>query len=797
MQLRSPGRLSLLVLSLLLPLKAGYAQTVDLRLLNDSGTTRIPGAIVRLLGSSGAPVQGLTDELGRLVLRAPGPGTYRLKIDRIGWSGLVTDPFQLEPGQVLHREIRLESRRIALPPLVVSGRNSCGSNPQTGDLASALWDEVRKALTANLLTEQSKAVPIHVREFVREVDLHSQPLREWVVVSRLTRGGSFTSLPVPDLVRNGFVQQSGDSLVFAAPDAAAMLADEFVASHCFHAVADANGLAGLAFVPVRGRRVPDVSGTLWLDRASSELRSLEYRYTGLERDLADARLGGRVEFLRLPAGQWIVSYWHVRMPRMVSHLTMQDTKLKPELVLSGYFDRGGRANVALDTLGRVDRAVIRGRVYDSTVSAGLAGAVLRVVGTADSVLSDADGRFELAVAASGDQRVTAQHAKLGLLGEPTSRNVLLSLGDTTEVQFAVPALARFVKALCPNRPNATSIFGMAWSTKGDLAGNRDVRAYDSSPRRREQGRTKSSARGFYSMCGLPHSGSVQLVSADSGNVLVEVPVELNGGQRWIDLRDWGSADTTTAPLKLIAKLPAEPVLLGVVRNEAKKPVSGVEVIAEGTDSHATTDSAGRFLLAGLPAGNQFVLFRAIGWKPLRLNVNLTEGDTTRTEARMVAEGVVLAPITVTEAPKAPRGVGFEAFEERRKLGFGKFLDSLYLERHENQRLDALLEATGVWIKEPPDCPNPADCRPYRGFVVALSSRPIRIHGGERCLMQVVLDGVVVSRGGDIGYDQAYDLNLLPVHSLKAVEVYRSAGEIPAEFNNTRAACGVLVLWTKP
>jgi hypothetical protein len=64
-------------------------------------------------------------------------------------------------------------------------------------------------------------------------------------------------------------------------------------------------------------------------------------------------------------------------------------------------------------------------------------------------------------------------------------------------------------------------------------------------------------------------------------------------------------------------------------------------------------------------------------------------------------------------------------------------------------------------------------------------------------MQVVLNGVIVGRGGDVDFGQAFDLNNLRIDELKAVEVYRSAGEIPAEFNDTRAACGVLVLWSKP
>ena len=67
-------------------------------------------------------------------------------------------------------------------------------------------------------------------------------------------------------------------------------------------------------------------------------------------------------------------------------------------------------------------------------------AVVRVAGRPDSVLTDGTGHFVLAVEASGDHTVSVNHWKLGLLREATSRPVLLSLGDSTRVVFAVAAL---------------------------------------------------------------------------------------------------------------------------------------------------------------------------------------------------------------------------------------------------------------------------------------------------------------------------------------------------------------------
>ncbi|HEY9518018.1 MAG TPA: carboxypeptidase-like regulatory domain-containing protein, partial [Gemmatimonadales bacterium] len=63
------------------------AQQVDLQIREEGSRAPVAGAIVRLLGDRGVAAQGLTSEQGRIVLRAPTPGSYRIKVDRIGWSG--------------------------------------------------------------------------------------------------------------------------------------------------------------------------------------------------------------------------------------------------------------------------------------------------------------------------------------------------------------------------------------------------------------------------------------------------------------------------------------------------------------------------------------------------------------------------------------------------------------------------------------------------------------------------------------------------------------------------------------
>ena len=526
-------------LLLLLAPGAALAQQVELVVLEESSRAPVAGAIVRLLGESGPVAQGLTIESGRIVLRAPAPGTYRIRVDRIGWSGTLTPPFPLGPGQTLRREILMVAKRTELPALEVQGKSRCARQGQGGPLAAALWDEVGKALLSNVITIRQGGLRLHVRGFLREVDLQRRPLREWVHVAALMRGQPFATLTPALLADVGFVQEEAqDSVLYAAPDAALLLSDEFVATHCFRAVSGDGGLVGLAFEPTAERRVSDVRGTLWVDRLSSELRFLEYDYTGLPRALSRAGLGGKVDFRRLPSGGWIVSYWHIRTPRTAMEVR-RNGQLSPQS-LSGYLDIGGRADIAAVGLTMVDRAVVIGQVYDSLLGSGLAGAVVRVSGAPDSAVTDRDGRFTLSVPVSGDQRVVVSHPRERLLNRGGSRTHLLSLGDTTRAEFAVAPLTSYVSTLCGNSgKNRSGILGMAWGSDGEPAtGHRVVIQWSTAAGAGVKREIRDVGRGgLFGFCELPPDLTLPVHLMDGRRTRAEERLRLEVGEyRWVELR---------------------------------------------------------------------------------------------------------------------------------------------------------------------------------------------------------------------------------------------------------------------
>jgi hypothetical protein len=95
------------------------------------------------------------------------------------------------------------------------------------------------------------------------------------------------------------------------------------------------------FTPARDRTVPEITGTLWVDRRTSELRQLEFKYVHLPQDVVSSSAGGRVVFLRLPSGVWIIRDWVIRMPLARLKQQAMGMGTAPEVI--GFVEQGGSA----------------------------------------------------------------------------------------------------------------------------------------------------------------------------------------------------------------------------------------------------------------------------------------------------------------------------------------------------------------------------------------------------------------------------------------------------------------------
>ncbi len=239
-----------------------------------------------------------------------------------------------------------------------------------------------------------------------------------------------------------------------------------------------------------------------------------------------------------------------------------------------------------------------------------------------------------------------------------------------------------------------------------------------------------------------------------------------------------------------APLSAQAFIFGVVKEDSSaRPLLRVDVSIEKSNRQTHTDSAGGYLLDA-PTGNQVVVFRLLGFRSVRIRVNVKKNDTTQVDATMLREtgGQPLDPVSISGRMPA-RGMGREAFAERRANGLGKFIDSTELRKAEGRRLsDFLRGSTGVRMVEFRTGTMNVEVR-------AASSIQMGMDGQPNCWVSVVFDNVTIYKTGSRGDPPDLSKEFRP-ENLDAIEYYKNRAETPLAFSALGGDCGVLVLWSR-
>lgn len=606
---------SLLCLSLLIAAPHLSAQTIRGTLVEQGTGEPVDGGIVILLDTAGAQRGGtLSDSHGRFVLQAPAPGRYRLRAERIGYATTTSPFFKLGAGETREYRLVASTEAIVLEGVVARGERRCTIRPEQGLLAARLWDEARKALRATALTQEQHLAQFEIFQYERKLDTALHIIEERGERSSGWSESPFLSIPPERLAEHGFAEFIPDSSTWYAPDARALLSDPFLNTHCFHTEPggdEREGMIGLAFRPIPGRDVPDIQGVLWLDRGSAELRFLEYRYVNANLDISMDRVGGRVEFRRLPSGAWIVQRWWIRMPRIGIRLVNWGGGPFTERVLAGFKEDGGEVTrVSMDT-GRVfqaGNAVLTGTVFDSTRAAPLAGATVFLSGTIYSVATDAEGRFRLDGLPGGPYSVSFMHPRLESLRiVPDVQEVTLTRGDEVTVALAIPSHVTIWAGSCLDEgvPEGTGVIvGRVYNTSSGvpLAGARVVLSWKGSGSATSAvGRADAvtDIEGKYRICGVPANISItaraHFLDESSGRSELEAPagqpvrhdLYLRSHETVARLPDGTPIQASRQPVKIVGS---------ILDAETDRPVIGAVVHLAGTDHRDVTDRSGRFVL---------------------------------------------------------------------------------------------------------------------------------------------------------------------------------------------------------
>lgn len=277
----------------------------------------VSGVLLELVDSASNRVAvTLSDARGAFFLRAGAPGTYRIEARRIGFRRESFGPFALTTDTSV--VLALRALPQPLPPVTAIDVESCRQDANEASATAVLWESARTALLSSTVTLRGGRLEFDVASQRREYTLRRTVLTDvHVDFARVRDVRPWTSLPAAELERLGFVQLTKDRMLqFVAPDLEVLTSPAFVDTHCFRLTEGGHErrLVGLEFSPIEAIDHADVRGTLWLDRASLTLESLEFAFTGLHFTGHDSLAGGRIAFTRLSGGGWVPTEWLIRSP---------------------------------------------------------------------------------------------------------------------------------------------------------------------------------------------------------------------------------------------------------------------------------------------------------------------------------------------------------------------------------------------------------------------------------------------------------------------------------------------------
>jgi hypothetical protein len=457
------------------------AQDVLIEVVELTNGKPIVGANVSLVDEHGMGLAGnFSDQGGHAVLRAPTPGLYSVRADKVGYDSWSSVQLHVLASQI---HVRVGMAVTRNPQLVIPrSEAACQSLSPVGTPAGDLWVEIKKALTASALTEAQGLVPLDVdlyeRSLDRNLEVVGQRTEQRTRIARRPAVG--ISWDQVDSTRRSAVT-GGE--VYRAPDAATLISEDFVKSHCYAAIRGygaETGLSGLEFKPAKIGSLPELTGILWLDPKTNALRALNFDYVNLPIPLRVARTTGRVEYQQLPSGHWIVPRWYIRMPR-VAQMASSDSLL-------GYQEVGGTsrptgtaapasvANTVVPTADDTPRAgpqsFISGVVFDSTTGAPLQGVQVSTGGGRFKTTTSAGGHYELAIDGPLSDTIVFEHPRLRLYRVATRMQLIsVSSGARGQANVLVPSYGTLRRRLCGQNETATESQGIAAGYVRDAAGH--------------------------------------------------------------------------------------------------------------------------------------------------------------------------------------------------------------------------------------------------------------------------------------------------------------------------------------
>lgn len=493
----------------------------------DPGGVPVPGVVVQALDTAGVVTgRALTDQKGAFLLFAGKPGVYTVKTLRIGFRPVVSDPIALGAGEERSQRFELAGIPVTLASVRIDGSAVCGR--RAGDSASVAftaWDQVRTALAATQLSTGARGLTVTTITFERALSANERVVLHDNYTIRTEQVRAAWRETAPDVLhtRGYMVESVLNDVTYDVPGLEMLGSNTFLEDHCLSVARGSDSLRlGIAFEPVAARAdVPEVSGTAWLDRQSSELRTLDFRYVNLPVERRQANSGGTMEFARLASGEWAIARWTLRMP--VLEQVARESKLGGvEIRLGEVRIIGAEITVATrgaETLWARPGLPMTGTVTDSITGKPVASALVALVGKAETAFTDARGRYTLRSVIPGEYMLEVHTASLDSV--KSVHQMPIAFVDTT-VETNVRVLnASFIRNAMAAR-NVAALAGVVTDSLGQPIAGVEVSLTDLSVR------AVTDTAGAFRIANVP-AGVHELLARRPGLGAYRAPVSINAG----------------------------------------------------------------------------------------------------------------------------------------------------------------------------------------------------------------------------------------------------------------------------
>jgi hypothetical protein len=773
------------------------AQTVRGTLTTPASGAPVSGAVVVLVDTTGVVVaRALSNEQGEYRLVARTSGSYRVRTLRIGFRPQTSAFVRLLRGEVTDLPISVASIAVSLDTVRVASKSACRAKGDTVVSTYTTWEQVRTALTAAQVTSRSEEISASVVTYERAMNpTFGRIRRQSIAFSPGFRGRAWRSTPLDTVRRFGYVVPDVTGrITYLAPDLDLLMSSEFLEDHCFRLARESNAeRLGIDFEPTKERsHVAEISGTVWVDRASAELRTLEYRYVNLSVAETNARPGGEMKFVRFQNGAWAVENWSIRMPVLeetyealsgTSRTQQKATRLSEIRVAGGELVTVTRGD---DTLWRRAPMVLNARVVDSVSERGISGARLLLRGTSLFGKTDGAGRVSIEGVLPGDYSVDVTTPSLDSVEAIHSTEISFTDSKTSAVVL-VPNASAVAAQYCGVKAGSSAATGLAMGAvtlRGDSTPpwNLLVTAEWKDGERTQSADARTDALGRYRICGVP------LFAAFAVRTELDDTVGTPRSGAFARQSRLARVDIEIAkPTTTVGTLFAGAVMTFFTR----EPLANAEISLPDIGLTARTNEHGRFRL-GVPAGTHKVSVRRIGFSAVESMVTFTADQAITRQFRLI-QVATLDTVTVT----ADRGLG--NFYDNMNLGLGKFLTRADLAKQEYRPLAAVMSSlpgtdvfnsgSGAYLRSsrvprrPPQDTAMDIIGPNRDNYVCVA-------GNCQCWSQVYVGTMLLNPGRPT---PPFNLNDWATHEIEAIEYYPSMSGLPSEYAQRGATCGVFVI----